>query len=192
MEIINISESKIKVMLTQEDLEEFGLDAQTLDYRDGETKELFHALLSHIKEAVGFHTDGYRVLVRLFPSRDGGCELFLTRLDAFSSDFEECDVDESEPKLEVFGFDTMESLLTVCHRLRTVGYCRASSAYISDDHRFYLFLEQGKKEKSARISPHAFLLEYGKAESAEGLRGFLLEHGRTICERDAVEQLGAL
>ena len=193
MEIIQISEGKLKVMLTKADLEEFDLDAQTLDYADSETKELFSALLAHIKETVGFQTDGYRVLVRLFPSRDGGCELFLTRIRDFYSEEDETETEQTHP--QAFGFERIEDLLTVCRRLRAIGYPHASSAYISDAHRFYLFLENPARsldEKSAGISPYAFLSEYGKAESAEGLRGFLFEHGRLLCEQDAVERLGVL
>lgn len=190
MEIIQISEGKLKVMLTKADLEEFDLDAQTLDYADSETKELFSALLAHIKETVGFRTDGYRVLVRFFPSRDGGCELFLSRIPDFYVGEEELEEEQTRP--QVFVFERIEDLLTVCRRLRAIGYPHASSAYISDAHRFYLFVDRPAHEKSAGISPYAFLGEYGKAESPDCLLSFLFEHGRVLCEQNAVEQLGIL
>ena len=194
MEIIHISESKLKVMLTQEDLEDFGIDAQALDYNDVETKELFGALLSHIKDTADFNTDGYRLLVRLFPSRDGSCELFLSRIDAFAPPQTEPSL-EADPHFEAFRFDSIDALLAVCRRLRAVGFDRPSTAYMSDGHRFYLLLEQenpSKHKKSDGISPTAFLCEYGKAESDEGLLGFLLEHGRLLCTQSAVERLGVL
>ena len=195
MEIIHISASKLKVMLTREDLEEFGLDAETLDYADGETRELFGALLSHVKDAADFQTDGYRLLVRMFPSRDGGCELFLTRIADLPLEESLHAAERPEPALDAFGFETLEELISVCRRLHGLGFCKKSSAYRSDEHRFYLLLEQArasKKEKSERISPLAFLCEYGKAEAVDSVLELLFEHGTLICEDNAVERLGVL
>ena len=79
MEIIQISESKLKLTLAREDLAEFDLDAEDLDYSKTDTKRMFWDILSRVKRNVGFETDGYRVLVQLFPSRDGGCEMFITK-----------------------------------------------------------------------------------------------------------------
>ena len=63
MEIIMISESKLKVMLTSEDLQAFELEAEDLDYGNTETKRMFWDVLGRAKNSVGFDTDGQRVLV---------------------------------------------------------------------------------------------------------------------------------
>jgi len=53
MEFILIGEDKIKVMLTEEDLEEFDLAADELDYANTETKRMFWDVLSRAKAHTG-------------------------------------------------------------------------------------------------------------------------------------------
>ena len=67
MEFIPISENKIKIILTSEDLGEFELKADELDYSDTDTKRMFWDVLSRVKHSTGFDTEGQRVLVQLYP-----------------------------------------------------------------------------------------------------------------------------
>ncbi len=80
MELIRIDEGKLKIILTHEDLAEFEMDESELDYANTETKRMFWELLRRAKHTTGFDTDGHRVLVQLYPSREGGCELFVTKI----------------------------------------------------------------------------------------------------------------
>ncbi|MBR2292851.1 MAG: adaptor protein MecA [Clostridia bacterium] len=197
MELLMINESKLKIMMTKEDLGEFDLCADELDYCNTETKRMLWDLLNRAKHTVGFDTDGYRVLVQLYPSRTGGCELFVTKVtsifgDGEDEDFfdEESPVEDEATKLCAFGFETLDGMLAVCRRLMTVGYGKASQAYIGDTRRYYLFLERGVQ--SSPTDPYAFILEYGTAENAEATKEFLCEYGRVICAERAVEHLGVL
>ena len=95
MEIIMISDSKIKVMLSADDLKGFDLDTASLDYSNTETKRMFWDILSRAKHSIGFDTDGHRVLVQLYPSRCGGCEMFVTRLSCLY------DTDKGEQREQV-------------------------------------------------------------------------------------------
>ena len=80
MEIIMISNSKLKIMLCEEDLRQFELKADQLDYSNTDTKRMFWDVLSKAKHKTGFDTDGQRVLVQLYPSKEGGCEMFVTKI----------------------------------------------------------------------------------------------------------------
>ena len=80
MEIILISECKLKIALREEDLAAFEIRADELDYSNTETKRMFWDLLTRAKQKTGFDTDGQRVLVQLYPSKDGGCEMFVTKI----------------------------------------------------------------------------------------------------------------
>ena len=158
MEIIMISENKLKLMLTRRELDEFDLEAEELDYSKTETKRMFWDILNRLKHTVGFQTDGCRVLVQLFPSKDGGCEMFITKFADLQYRSSESKNETSElleipilhykplhhvdqnGKLGAFGFDRLNRLISVCQRLMGIGYTGQSSAYISDERRFYLFL----------------------------------------------------
>ncbi len=206
MELILVSESKLKVMLTEEDLDDFALKAEDLDYGNTETKRMFWDILSRAKHSVGFNTDGMRVLVQLYPSRTGGCEMYITKLGGGCTEQQE-QTDGSAPRLHykpshrseagtvgpgAFGFDRMERMLTVCHRLRDIGYGGKSAAFCGDDHRYYLFLEGLDTTGYLTLDEYSFITEYGTRENWEAIRRFLSEHGTPICRTEAVEQLGLL
>ena len=207
MEMIPISESKLKVMLSRKDLEEYELDTEQLDYGNRETRLLFREILESVKEEIGFDTDGYRVLVQLFPSRDGGCEMFITKIGSIHCE-RETEREKGEGALlhykpshrptqnkgspGAFGFEQLEWMITVCRRLLGIGYTGRSTAYISDDRRFYLFLEGLDPTGYLPLDEYSFIAEYGKAENVEALHAFLSEHGHVLCEGEAVERLGVL
>lgn len=210
MEIIMISENKLKLMLTRRELEEFDLEAEELDYSKTETKRMFWDILNRLKHSVGFQTDGCRVLVQLFPSKDGGCEMFITKIADLryhspiqsTAKPEELDIPilhykpshhiDQNGKIGAFGFDRLNWLIMVCRRLMGIGYAGKSSAYISDDRRFYLFLDGLDPTGYLPLDEYSFIAEYGNMENVEALQDFLCEHGKPLCERDAVEQLGVL
>ena len=205
MELLRVSDNKLKVMLTKEDLNDFGIRAEDLDYGNTETKRMFWDILNLAKHTESFDTDGFRVLVQLYPSRDGGCEMFITKLGASPRP---CPLsgDAQEPLLHykpshrmsdmgkpgAFGFSCMEWMISVCHRLCGIGYAGQSEAYIGDDGRYYLFLEGLDPTGVLPLDEYSFIAEYGCAENVEALRGFLEEHGKPICKEEAVERLGVL
>ena len=206
MEIIMISETKLKVMLSAEDLQSFSLTAEALDYNNTETKRMFWDVLSRAKQSVGFDTDGHRVLVQLFPSRSGGCEMFISKLGLLcrSENEEQSDTSLSaviaknprlspssqnisrSPSLSAFGFDTMDCLLAVCRRLEALSYDGTSDAYLGDDCRCYLFLSDLERTPYVPLDEYAFIGEYGTPENANMLRYYVQEHAKPICCGGAV------
>ena len=82
MEYILISESKLKVICEENDLLSYGINADSLEYGDSDTRKFLEDVLEYAKQKFGFETKQYRILVQLYPSADGGCEIFINRLDA--------------------------------------------------------------------------------------------------------------
>ncbi len=208
MEMIVIAENKLKVMMTFEDMTEFDLRAEDLDYANTETKRMLWDLLDYAKRHVGFNTDGHRVLVQLYPSKEGGCELFITKIAPLTPiDRDETLSKDTSPLLHykpshkksteksrvgVFSFDRLESLLSVCRRLRGIGYADKSEAHVSDEGRYYLFLDGLDATGYLSLDEFSFVTEYGTKENTEAVRGLLAEHGRVICREEAVSTLGVL
>ena len=54
MELIKISDSKLKIALTPTDMEKYSLDIQTMDYDKTETRSAFWQLLDEAKHKTGF------------------------------------------------------------------------------------------------------------------------------------------
>ena len=80
MDYIMINESKLKIMLEAKDLEEWDIRIDELDYSNPYAKIIFEEILDYAKSNLGFDSDGRKVLLQLYPSKDGGCELFITRM----------------------------------------------------------------------------------------------------------------
>ncbi len=206
MEFILISESKLKIMLSKSDLEEFDLRVDALDYAKTETKRMFWDMISRAKRSVGFCCDGMRVLVQLYASRDGGCEMFVSKLGEADENFEhECGSelgalhcktlykrDRGQTRRGAFYFDSLEYLITVCRRLSGIGYSGDSSAYISDDRRFFLFLDGLDATGYLPLDEYSFICEYGHSANLDASAELLCERGKQICAHEAVEILSRL
>ena len=208
MEMLMIGEEKLKITLSAEDLEEFGLCPDELDYGNTDTKRMFWDLLGRAKHTLGFDTDGHRVLVQLYTCRKGGCEIFVTRLgEVCRSCGDDCEAsdnpvlhykpshkipDGTDLKVGAFCFERIEWLIDACRRLADIGYDGNSEAYISDDGRYFLFLDGLDATGYLPLDEFSFICEYGTAENVSCAKDFLVEHGRILCPSQAVATLGAL
>lgn len=209
MEFILISENKIKVMLTAEDLDEFDIDTDELDYSNTDTKRMFWDILSRAKHCTGFNTDGQKVLVQLYPSRHGGCEMFVTKIGVLHHTNIDGTGESQYPPIitekityggekvnrqekkqyATFKFESLGIMLSVCRALHNIGYSEESSAYISEDDRLYLTLLGVDTSGYEPFDKYSFLLEYGSCENHDAAERYLCEHARPICLKNAVETL---
>ena len=140
MELIRINRQKLKIMLTPSDMTHYHLDSQELERNFGQTRGAFRRFLEDLRRQTDFEFDDRRISIQFFPSREGGCELFLSSLTPLGGEAEE-EKKRPQGSLPVarlpskgvgvsrevaFRLNTMELLLRVCSRLATVGYIGAS------------------------------------------------------------------
>lgn len=85
MEYLVINDSKLKIIMTLEDARRYGLNTLGADYDSPEARRRFWRVLDDAAVAVGFSSKGDKVLIQYYPSRDGGCEIFVTKLGALNS-----------------------------------------------------------------------------------------------------------
>ena len=203
MELIRISDSKLKIMLTPMDMRQFELCADNF-YDDSEKMHRsFRLLLEEVRRQSGFEADDHRISVQYFPSREGGCEMFISNLSPERENMS-CALTTApgmSPTTRTRGsfcrsfayrFEGLEELLSVCRRLLPMDYISASSAYRDDAGRYYLFLSTFAASPFATPEELYFVVEYGSLENASQLRLYLAEHGTIICAEDAVGTLGAI
>ena len=188
VEWIRISQNKLKLMLTAEDVRRYALSA---DAEPGETmpdKSAFRAILTDVRGICGFDATEDKVYIQMYPSKGGGCELFVTRMGLLT-------VKEAVPALPVrrraepaaFCFEETDHLLAVCRILHARGFRGKSAAWQDGDGRLWLVLTGGG-ERSA----FDFIGEYGRRRPAADVLPFLPEHGVAICRERAVETLAAI
>ncbi|MBO7273516.1 MAG: adaptor protein MecA [Clostridia bacterium] len=203
MELIRISNSKLKIMLTPMDMRQFELSTDNF-YDDSEKMHRsFRLLLDEVKRQSGFEADDHRISVQYFPSREGGCEMFISNL---SGDKEKgscalTPAQEMQPAPRTRGsfsrsfayrFDGLDELLSVCRRLLPMDYINASSAWRDDGGQYYLFLNTFAASPFATPEELYFVVEYGTIENASQLRLYLAEHGTVLCAEDAIGKLGTI
>ncbi len=208
MELIRISASKLKIMLTGEDMEKYALDARTADYDDTATRRAFWSILDDAKNQTGFNAAGDRVFIQLYPSKHGGCEMFVTKMNLLCAEegekktslfngrisktvLERID-DGGRERVDAYAFDELSALLAVCHRLMKIGWHGKSEAYRETGGKCYLILSERHPNTYATLDHLSFITEYGTLACADTVRLYIREHGACICEKDAVETLGVL
>ncbi len=87
MELIVISESKLKIMLTAPDMARYRLEPNRMDCADARTRAAFRHIFDDARAEIGFDTEGERLFVQLYASREGGCEIFVTKLGRREEEF---------------------------------------------------------------------------------------------------------
>ena len=142
MELIVISDSKIKLMLTRDDMDR---------YR-GMTKDVLREIMEDAKKQCGCTAMEGRIYVQMYPSKSGGCELFVTRLenrsgtcgageDRVLTDYRKYIFEERGSHI-IYVFGSMNYLLGTCARLHSLGYSGSSMAYHDPcSGKYYLLLE---------------------------------------------------
>ncbi len=190
MELILIDENKLKIMLSDTDMTDYSLDVDSLDYENTETRDIFWSILDRARAETGFDAQRGRVLIQLYPSRRGGCEMYVTRLN-MDIERRKKDTSVSGGKRECgYRFDNLDDICAVCRRLAGLGYEDESDAFYHDG-RYYLFIREPEENAYIPLSDHSFIREYGKNVGVKHARMSLCERGAHIFPEKAVEALSS-
>lgn len=206
MELIIISDTKLKVMLSADDMEKY--EFNPLDSGDITSRKAFRKILKEVRARCGFDAIGDRVFVQYYPSKRGGCEMFVTKLTEAENDnclerksgrYKNKESAERsfavnnmsayrrygsenilQSKYIVYLFNEMECLLRTCAMLKTSDYKGESLAYLEEGKKkYYLALEEENyfaAENNGMLCNRAYYY-------------FVKEHCKLICD-DSVNILG--
>ncbi len=182
MEVILIDDGKLKIMLTEKDLREFAIDCDDAE-SDADLRRRFKDVLRRADDICGTSIGTSRVMVQLFQSRDGGCELFVTRLsEALPSEKRSAECGSA------YVFESLGALVAVCRLLCARGYGKHSSAFSTDGGEYVLMLPELSSGSPLPLAA-ACLDEYGTRCNDEKTRTYISEHAHTICADGAAEIL---
>ena len=207
MDLIRISDSKLKIMLTSSDMTQYELHNDSISFADAHVRRVLRRLLADAREKTGFEGDMTRLYVQMYPCADGGCELFISRLE---QDGEQEGIPQGRqlpwPALGnpasqsralrsaerhgrdmcAYSFGKLSDLICVCKRLNAVGFPGKSTVYTDQKHQYYLFLQDFSPPSLYSPDEYCFLGEYGSRENARMLQNYIGEYGTLICKDDAV------
>lgn len=179
MELIKISNEKLKITLSPEDMAEYGINCDTADYGRTETRRAFWHLLDEVKHKTGFDSASDRVYIQLYPSRDGGCEMFVTKL---ADRAEQAPLASGSAARRAFIFPDVAAVIGACRALSARHGQMFASAYSAEDGSLLLLLDG---------DPPAFLSEFGKEVDARAAVLGIPEHFKKLTD-DAIGALAAL
>lgn len=201
MDLILINSTKLKIMLSPSDMTAYSLTCDNIEYDNTESRRAFWDILSVAKRKTGFDAANNRVFIQVYPSKDGGCEMYVTKIteedDAVYCEENKSSIDESieafkrrtpeHSDYDVYSFDIFNHLINACHQLKLNGYSSSSSIWIDEDiSRYYLAVE--KVERNQYIC----LDEYGIKHSSTATYTYISEHCRCICKEEAIKKMSLL
>lgn len=194
VELLVISDSKLKVMMDKEDMKKYGLLGSELDYDDPPTRKKLLRILDDVKEQSGFDTAADKLLIQLYPSRDGGSEMFVTKLGLLPVSAEQSlkrsrGVGVFCRGSEIFFTPDFSHLLCMARLCEGLRYIERSHLYFEEGHGYYLVLDE--RGSGGTPSPLWPLFEYADAVSPIR-RAYIEEHTDCLMEENAIATLSAL
>lgn len=192
MELILISENKLKVMLSSAEMEEYELSVSTFDAEKDRLRDSVKKVMSKIKDTVGFDATEEHAYIQLYPCRKGGCELYITKCcdEIYPADHEklsQCELNVTDTCIArdtMYSFDNLEALLSLCRALSIDADKREADLYMSDDGIYMLKLYCKLTERERQLWE-----EFGQRETPEPFLLYMTEHWRRLCSKNAIKRL---
>ncbi len=196
MDVLKISETKIKIMLTMADVQNYGLDALGADYSDKATRTKVWKILDHVKKHHGFDHEGDKLLIQFYPSKDGGAELFVTKLINLLPKNERAiskseSVTMLETKKRIYRFDDFGDLIKAAKIINGRESVGSSELFFAEDDGYYLEIAERGASRLGSICEFAILSEFAGTVPKEK-HPYIIEHFKRLTDGNAVELLAKL
>lgn len=182
MELIIIDRNTVKVTLSKKDVKKYGID------EDGYPEEVSHEAIDSIFSDAGLEKDDRAdYYVECYFSKDGGCELFITRVaydGGIDAEKPRSTVEKSTDDCKhrtVYRFERMEDVLGACKEISKRQ--SADSLLYHEKHRGKYYLITENEEYHAE--------EFGATKCRNETECYIKEHCTLVC-RNAVDRLKGL
>ncbi len=201
MKIEKLTENKIRVIVNSEDLKNNNLDYQTIMEKPIESQKLFLEMLLKAEKEVGFYTEGCKLLVEAFSSSDG---LFVFTITKY---VEKATTPPSKPKVKpkkkvkqvnpksttsIYQFSSFEEFCEFCTAIHNTvcqskQLAKSITLYLFNN-TYYLILSNINTDYAYIHSFYSTISEFASlASHSETFKMKLLEHGKAIMKRNAIE-----
>lgn len=186
VEFLLIGDSKLKIIMSEEEVKDFGLEGE---YSSPACRRAFWRVLALAEGEVGFRTEGDKLLIQFYPLKAGGCEVFVTKLGLLSKDSARMVTDSERVttlahKRAYYAFDSLDAVRAFAISLKP-PYPKAD-LYAADGSVCYLAVEEYTKGGETVEFPP--ILEFSRQLTAD-LEYFVTEHLSLTYEGDAIERI---
>ena len=193
MEFLIVSSSKLKIMMSREGMEKFGISDSDEDYSSPEVRRALWKILDTARDECGFDVSGDKILIQFYPTKDG-CEIFVTKLGKIGASAERSitksqNVAMLSSKPSIYKFPNLEALISASKNVLCETLSRAVRLYASDDGEYYLMLE----ERNSPPAPSELLVfgEFAK-EVPKSLEPYIIEHSEHVASVSSLSVLAEL
>lgn len=199
MKFRKLSEDKVQIILTVQDLEERDFKRWELMPMSPKLQEFFHDLLEKAYKECGFEVqDDSQLVVEAYPLNLDTFSIILTRIPAgsqgeaagtihlgqFDRDSDEEDLPERGQK-QIWQFADLEACTLACAKIEPENI--ESSSLFKYQEKYYLALQTSK---GRHIDVSAIMGEYG--EWVEMAQAFLEEYAQPLIRDNAVNNLASM
>lgn len=198
MKIERLSQDKIRIFLTFDDLLERGIQREDMWREIPKVHELFSEMMDQAYSELGFDASG-PLAVEVFALPAQGMVVIVTRGKTESQqggyggeheDEHDDDVYEMEVTLELtdvimYAFRDFEDVIAVCKAIRTSGITEDGRLYAYQGKYMLSFEPSGEQARSQALI--ALLAEYGDATSVTS--AVLEEYGKVVIADGAVQEI---
>ena len=190
MDIVLLNENKLKIILTNEDMEAFDITCEEMDADNTGTRRILWHLLDKAKHLTGFDAASDKIVVKAHPDKTGGCLMYITKgevtaspqpAQTYEKKYKSKLYTAAKKKRLVFCFENSEALLMACKQLNAFDYSGKSDIFSADNGGYYLYIEDSKEQFLERIG------EYGTFINNPLFGFYLFEHTTKIIEDEAVK-----
>ena len=202
MKIEKLTENKIRVIISSEDLKNNNLDYKTIMEKPIESQKLFLEMLLKAEKEVGFYTEGHKLLVEAFSSSDGLFVFTITKyIEKVPTSPSKLKVIPKkkiknvnpQSKTSIYKFSSFEEFCEFCTYINTTTNIKSKqlakniSLYLFNN-TYYLILSNININNSQLHAFYSAISEFANLYShSETFKTKLLEHGKAIMKRNAIE-----
>jgi negative regulator of genetic competence, sporulation and motility len=189
MKIEALSDNRITVELTQQDMTELDITYEEMDYSNIDTRRVIWTLLDRARETLGRDIDPCgRMLIEAVPKPEGGCTINFTVLsgELRSTTYPGKLHFKKDSTYITFEFDSIDSLMSCARSFTQSGRHLINSELYSYKGLYRLLICPGSEPKIVK----SFFSEYGSMCGESNLQAeFTREHWALITEYNAIEKL---
>jgi len=207
MRIEKISENKIRIFVSFDDLEERDIDLSSFNYNSPETQELFWDLMEQAELELGFETHESQLCIEAVTDVEQGFVITITKIDD-EGDFESIQkfiknrYRRNDLKIKkkpgsntstvlIYNLESFDDLCYLCARLKPL-YSGDSTVYQCEG-SYYLVLKRMDDVEQYPAKIESIVSEYGdRILNIMFFEGYLNEYGTIMIENNAISHLGDL
>ncbi len=188
-----LSENKLKISLSEKDMESLGFPTDISNGILGEDvlhHAAFRNLFEDVRRKTSFDTS-CEFEVKIYTSSSDGADIYLTKT---KSEETHCPLCDYSKKTYLFSFTRFSHLLGACKYISSLDICADTSVYYEKARgkcRYYLLFSQSIYELCGDIYPSRVIGEFAECEIRHkpSVAAYIAERCTPLIEKDAAIKL---